>query len=103
MLQSMRSHEDILIRYGGEEFVILVKKQKHSGEYSLKIVERIFKNIQEKEFLTPKGEKLKVTISIGINLHPNEARSFKDAFKLADTALYSAKANGRNKIEIYSH
>lgn len=103
MLHSIRSHEDILIRYGGEEFVILVKKQDAKGEHSLSIIKRIFKNIQEKEFETPNGEKLNITISIGINLHPNEARNFQEAFKLADNALYEAKDSGRNKIEIHSH
>lgn len=103
MLQSIRSHEDFLIRYGGEEFVLLIKKQTPSGEYSLATINRIFENIQNKEFITPKGEKLNVTVSIGINLHPNESRNFKEAFKQADIALYKAKETGRNKIEISSH
>jgi diguanylate cyclase len=103
MIDSIRSNEDILIRYGGEEFVILVKKQDSNGERSLNIIKRVFQSIQEKGFKTPNGDKLNITISIGINLYPNESRNFKEAFKLADNALYRAKAKGRNKIEIDSH
>lgn len=102
MLRSIRSRDDILIRYGGEEFVLLIKKQNSSEKSSLATINRIFKNIQEKQFITPRGEKLNITVSIGINLHPNESRNFKDAFKLADISLYKAKEEGRNQIVIHS-
>lgn len=102
MLKSIRSYEDIVIRYGGEEFVILVKKQKENEEHSLNTIKRVLKNIQEKPFEISKERILKVTVSIGVNLHPEESRNFKEAFKLADMALYKAKETGRNKIEIFS-
>lgn len=102
MLQSIRSHDDIVIRYGGEEFVILVKKQKTNEDHSLDIIKRIFQNIREKQFKLPNGELLNITVSIGVNLHPEKSLNFKEAFKLADIALYKAKNSGRNKIEIYT-
>ena len=47
------------------------------------------------------NEFINVTVSIGVNLVPYKSRSFSDAFKLADLALYNAKNKGRNNIEIY--
>lgn len=103
MLSSTRSKEDIVIRYGGEEFIILAKKQQSDDIKSLSVIKRIYKNIQRKKFRSAKGETINVTVSIGVNLHPHESRNFKEAFKLADTALYKAKNEGRNQIQIYQN
>lgn len=49
------------------------------------------------------SESIKVTVSIGVNLNPQDSRTFSEAFKLADISLYNAKNKGRNQIEIYSN
>ena len=98
---TVRAKEDIVIRYGGEEFVILAKINRNDNLSALNVIERIFKNIQNTEFYINNQEFINVTVSIGVNLVPYKSRSFTDAFKLADLALYNAKNKGRNNIEIY--
>lgn len=101
ILLTVRTHEDIVIRYGGEEFVILAKLKRADNLSALNVIERIFKNIQENHFYINKKDYLNITVSIGVNLVPHKSRTFSEAFKLADIALYNAKNKGRNNIEIY--
>jgi diguanylate cyclase (GGDEF)-like protein len=101
ILQSIRNKDDIIIRYGGEEFVVLAKIKRDDNISAINVIERIFKNIQNKRFYINEEDYLNITVSIGINLVPNKSRTFQEAFKLADQALYSAKNRGRNRIEIY--
>lgn len=101
MASAVRTKEDILIRYGGEEFIILAKINRNDNLSAINVIERIFKNIQEAEFYINNLEFIKITVSIGVNLVPHKSRSFSDAFKLADLALYNAKNKGRDNIEIY--
>ena len=98
---SIRIKDDIVIRYGGEEFVILAKINRNDNLSAINVIERIFKNIQENSFYINNDEFINMTVSIGVNLVPYKSRSFSDAFKLADLALYNAKNKGRNNIEIY--
>jgi len=99
---STRAHEDIVIRYGGEEFIVLAKTKRDDTMGALNVIERVFKNIQETPFWLSKEEPLYVTVSIGVNLSPYKSRTFQEAFKLADISLYHAKNKGRNRIEIYN-
>uniref|UniRef100_UPI004047C660 diguanylate cyclase n=1 Tax=Aliarcobacter sp. TaxID=2321116 RepID=UPI004047C660 len=101
ILMTSRTKDDIVIRYGGEEFVILSKITRDNVLSALNVIERIHKNIQEHKFYYTKNEYMEVTVSIGVNLVPGKSRTFSDAFKLADIALYNAKNRGRNNIQIY--
>lgn len=101
ILLNIRTKDDIVIRYGGEEFLLLIRTTRDDHLSALNVLERIFKSIQENHFHVTKKEYIEVTISIGVNLVPEKSRTFSDAFKLADIALYNAKNKGRNNIEIY--
>lgn len=101
ILQTIRTNDDIIIRYGGEEFLILVKTQIDNHLSALNVIERIFKNIQKNEFIISEKIHINLTVSIGINLTPYESKNFSEAFKLADSALYNAKNKGRDTIVIY--
>jgi diguanylate cyclase (GGDEF)-like protein len=98
---SIRDKDDIVIRYGGEEFLVFSKIKRNEQVNALNVVERIFKNIQEYKFYFTKDDYIYVTVSIGVNLFPAKSKSFMEAFKLADNSLYKAKENGRNNIQIY--
>ncbi|MFB6344618.1 MAG: diguanylate cyclase [bacterium] len=92
-------NSDIVARYGGEEFVAFLP------ESSLKEASRIAARIREAiERMTVEVEEhgeLQVTLSLGISEFENQD-SPDTVLEKADTALYSAKENGRNRIEVSS-
>ncbi|WP_457625592.1 putative bifunctional diguanylate cyclase/phosphodiesterase [Persephonella sp.] len=89
---------DIIIRYGGEEFLILLKNYREDpeGKWSLQVAEKLLEKIREYKY---KG--INLTASIGLNLETHRARNLMEAIKQADITLYKAKRAGRNRIEIY--
>ena len=103
ILKTIRKNDDIAIRYGGEEFLLLIRTKRDNHKKALNCIDRIFQNIQNHQFKISNNDTIKLTISIGINLNPQDARTFSEAFKLSDMALYNAKTKGRNQIEIYSN
>ncbi len=98
--QTVREN-DIAARYGGEEFAVVLPGIGPKGVRIL--AERIRKNIEEYYFpneeVQPSG---KVTVSIGIATLPMDADSVTDLIHKADTALYKAKNQGRNRVVTYS-
>lgn len=90
---------DILVRYGGEEFLLLIHNKNRDAS-ALELCERIKKNIYNNTFLFDNHE-IKVSVSIGLHKHPSLEKNLQEAIKLADQMLYIAKKNGRNRIEIY--
>jgi diguanylate cyclase (GGDEF)-like protein len=90
---------DVLCRYGGDEFVLLLTKTSNQGIYQA--VEKIRKGIDEYEFPLDDEEKhcLHVTISIGlVNLDEVLVTGVNETLKLADDRLLQAKSQGRNRI-----
>jgi diguanylate cyclase (GGDEF)-like protein len=86
---------DLVGRYGGEEFGVLLIETDESGSFF--VAERIRRAISEKVFLAY-DEELKVTVSIGCCTYTqaiNETELLVDA---ADSALYQAKRQGRNRV-----
>lgn len=86
----------MVFRYGGEEFVVLMTET--SLENSLIPLERLRKTIENNNFIF-KGEKIKVTISIGAET--NHTESTEEFLNNADKALYQAKQNGRNQTVLF--
>jgi diguanylate cyclase (GGDEF)-like protein len=91
---------DIIIRYGGEEFILLIKKAKENKNSSLLVLDRVLQNIEQHDFSISLVKHIKITVSIGVNLNPDKSKNFTEAFKLADKALYEAKNDGRNNIKV---
>ncbi len=88
--QQVRNN-DLIGRYGGEEFMIIFPETTHNQAYE--IAERIRLAVQNIEF-----KDFKITISGGISESNNH--SSKDLIKLADKNLYAAKHSGKNQIRL---
>lgn len=101
MLKTSLRKEDIIIRYGGEEFLILLKKDRRHPEEVVNAVERVRRNIENQSIRISDDDYLKVTISAGVNISTEKMKDIDEAIKKADIALYKAKSKGRNRVEIY--
>jgi diguanylate cyclase (GGDEF)-like protein len=88
---SIRSY-DVLGRYGGEEFLIVLPDT--DFENAKNLAERIRKNIKEKLIAD-----LQVTISLGITSIQEKDETINDIINRADEALYKAKNSGRDRVE----
>lgn len=95
LVQNFRQ-TDLIFRYGGEEFVILLTETPLENAFIP--LERLRKVVEENRFRY-KGQDLKVTISGGISSN-NDIENLWDMFDLADKALYKAKECGRNQIKL---
>ncbi len=95
ILQNTVRSSDIIIRYGGEEFLILLTDcdENMVGDVAEKI-----RNAVEKEVFPLDNGSLRKTISVGTSLFPKDTEAFWECIKFADIALYKAKETGRNRV-----
>lgn len=112
ILKSVSRQQDIVVRYGGDEFIVLIKGMNHQQS-----LERANKIQQQVHDANP--HELNVTCSIGLaccdkkqapalvsllddpNLEHHPMLDFATLFEAADQALYQAKEGGRNKVCIH--
>ena len=95
MLTLVRA-EDILCRFGGEEFVLV--QVKASAEAIMQRAEKFRLGIGNHEIVHDGRRLGPVTLSIGISMLPDHGTSTQTLLQAADTALYRAKASGRNRV-----
>jgi diguanylate cyclase (GGDEF)-like protein len=87
---------DILMRYGGEEFLILLPAA--SKENARDIAERLRRMVEESS-VSDGDQEIRVTVSVGVTSFPEfTVNSQQDLVKRADELLYSAKETGRNRV-----
>jgi diguanylate cyclase (GGDEF)-like protein len=90
---------DLAIRYGGEEFIVMLHNATKEGTQAVaKKIHSAFANLI---FEVGIGETMQKTMSIGISMFPEDGDTIWKCIKFADTALYVAKTTGRNKIVNY--
>jgi diguanylate cyclase (GGDEF)-like protein len=87
---------DFLIRYGGEEFLLFIKKSDQNSSVR-SIPERIRQAIEDSP-IAVEGKIIYITVSIGVNNKPQQSVTLNEAIKIADEMLYTAKNTGRNKV-----
>ncbi|MBY0371230.1 diguanylate cyclase [bacterium] len=95
ILNKMIRSQDVLGRYGGEEFALLLRETKLP--IAIDVAERIRAAI-EKQVYTFDNKQIPVTISIGVASLDSTSKSADDLIATADRALYDAKNQGRNRV-----
>lgn len=97
LTESIRE-EEMVYRWGGEEFAIMTLAE--LPESPKVLAERIRQAIQTHIFQAEKGQKVQVTVSCGsVCFNPAESFSIHEVFAIADQQLYRAKEMGRNRVE----
>lgn len=84
---------DVVCRYGGEEFAILLTQT--AGEQALAIADKLRKLVEGWQF---PGVPRTITISAGVAAFPTDGRTRDEIIRAADNGLYAAKQSGRNKV-----
>jgi diguanylate cyclase (GGDEF)-like protein len=99
MLGASVRESDVLCRYGGEEFTIIMSRTSATEGYEK--AERIRRHIESVRFanIAP-GNSLGITVSMGIASFPEHGAEYNVLVDTADSALYKAKKNGRNRVEM---
>ncbi|MBI5643677.1 MAG: diguanylate cyclase [Deltaproteobacteria bacterium] len=87
---------DTVIRYGGDEYVILLVDADY--DVASRVAERIRQTIEKHMFLEDDGLNLRITASIGIATYPIHTKDKKELLKIADKAMYRAKDISRNVV-----
>ncbi len=87
---------DVIARYGGDEFVLMIPEAANDAAHYLS--ERLRKNLSEMKFenLPP------IAISLGIASYPHDGQTPEDLIRKADAAMYAAKRAGRNQVVKYT-
>jgi diguanylate cyclase (GGDEF)-like protein len=91
---------DIVARYGGEEFTLILPLT--APEPALVVADKLRRSVEEARI--PRGDSLtegSLTISLGIATFPQDAVTGPDLIQSADSALYAAKEEGRNRVVAY--
>ena len=100
LLKDTFRENDLLYRYGGDEFVAIIPHI--NKESALFLGNRILATVKEHNFVAKldSGDsfELSLSISIGVALYPGDATSKKDILNIADAMMYKAKESGRGRV-----
>jgi two-component system cell cycle response regulator len=97
-LKRFTRDSDTVFRYGGDEFVAVLSSCDLATAKS--VAERIRASVEQQIFLHSDGLNIRFTVSIGVALFPDHAKSKKEIIHAADQAMYDAKKTARNRVSI---
>ncbi len=89
-----------LSRYGGEEFGVILPNT--NKKEAVLLAQKICHNFSSLSFFSDSDHKTNVTLSIGVSTSPSDTSIASELIELADKALYQAKNNGRNQVQMSS-
>lgn len=98
VLENQKRKGDILARYGGDEFTLIIPYCDVTQAYL--VAERIREAIANLKVTAPDKMTATSTCSIGVSVFPDHGEEAKDLFMISDTLMYKAKKEGKNKIII---
>jgi diguanylate cyclase (GGDEF)-like protein/PAS domain S-box-containing protein len=97
-LQSQSRSSDVICRFGGEEFIVVLPNTSlETAAHRADQWRLAFQGL----FIEHRGRKIHTTISLGVAVYPDHGLQGEDILVKADTALYVAKQSGRNQVIIY--
>ncbi|MCI2282796.1 GGDEF domain-containing protein [Colwellia sp. MSW7] len=91
---------DLLFRWGGEEFLVLLPDLDEAKQY--RVAEKLCKTIERNRITLADQTEITLTVSMGVSTYPAHGSTRDQLIEKADIAMYRAKANGRNRVELYS-
>ncbi|QPL42504.1 diguanylate cyclase [Pseudoalteromonas sp. A41-2] len=97
ILTTQQRKDDIACRYGGEEFVLLLHCSLHDAKA---VAERIREKAANTRIKSNDAQAVKFTVSLGVHSVAHASTTIKETLSIADKALYKAKNNGRNCVEV---
>lgn len=87
---------DVVCRYGGEEFIVILPDISVAQCQSK--AEQLRCEVEDSAYIMYQNERIAITLSVGVALYPVHGDKIRSVIKQADDALYQAKANGRNMV-----
>jgi diguanylate cyclase (GGDEF)-like protein/putative nucleotidyltransferase with HDIG domain len=101
ILQANARASDVVGRYGGDEFVLILSETQ-PAEATL-VIEKLRAAFAEKPFITPTGEKIPIHASFGIAVYPEDGHNVNELVVAADANLYVSKRRGGNSVTGVGH
>ena len=99
-ISSCLSEKDILVKYGGDEYVMILPDR--NQRQAIKLAEKIRQALRTSSCLTSEGDLVKVTASFGIAMYPKDAWTKKDLLNLADKTMFTVKRSAKDGIGMVS-
>lgn len=96
LMQNRLRATDVIGRYGGEEFLIILQETGHTGARI--VAENLIHKVQQSPLDIGLESPIHVTISAGFATYPSDATTLEQLIHMADMGLYEAKRKGRNRV-----
>jgi len=97
-LSDVTRKTDTASRLGGDEFLLLMTEAADTESVAIS-TQRILNQVRKPFILT--DHEIKITVSVGISIYPDDGEDLATLIKYADTAMYKAKQDGRNNYSRY--